>query len=624
MFNHAIVKPIRWYLLQILFWLVVFSINRLFFILYNAEEVSDLNFNEIAYTFVSAFSLDLSMASYYLGLNLIFLLIWIYSGFKLFEIVLTVINSLLVVFNQIISLAEFPIYDEWHTKLTRKAILYLSNPTEVINSATNKELYGGTIAIILTSLLFIFLYVQFVKTKGKIERLSFLGSGAITLILPAFIVLGIRGGVQQIPIQQSNAYFSKSNFLNIAAVNPVWNLGQSILENRFDEGTNPYKLYEQKEAEKIVQELYTCKEDSFPRILKTDKPNVVFVILESLSADMLKSLGGYDSIAPNLERMANEGVLFTQLFSSGTLSDQGHCSLLSGFPSQPSVVIMRQPDKVQKLPSIVSHFKNKGYYTAYYFGGQLEYGNIKSYIYFNQYDRITEGKDFDKSLPVGKLGYHDEFLFERIESESKEMKQPFFITAFTMSSHSPYDFPGERNFFNWGGDENMYLNGVHYSDKSIGKFMEQVKKLPWYKNTLFVFVSDHSHVTPRHHNFYAPRNRQIIGFLYGDVIKEEYRGMKVDKVGNHHDIPSTLLHQLNGDVKPFYWSKNLLNPSVKDFGFSADEYMNYFYNKENAYVYQYKDKRYLYNVFKSQEDSVRMFKWGSAYLQVLYQQYLDY
>lgn len=444
------------------------------------------------------------------------------------------------------------------------------------------------------------------------------------LTTPIILVLGIRGGIQQIPIQLSNAYYSKSNFLNIAAVNSIWNLGQSFIENRFDEGTNPYKLYSDSIANEMVGDLFAVSKDTFPHVLTTTKPNVVFVILESLSADMMKSLGGYDSIAPNLQLLADSGILFTNLFSSGTLSDQGHCSLLSGFPSQPSVVIMRQPDKMQKLPSILTHFKKNNYYTAYYFGGQLEYGNIRSYIYFNQYDRIIEGKDFNNSLPKGKLGYHDEFLFRRVMDETKSMKQPFFVTAFTMSSHSPYDYPGETNYFNWGEDENMYLNGVHYSDLSIGKFMDEAKKQAWYKNTLFVFCSDHSHNTPRHNNFYEPRNRQIIGFLYGDVIKPEFRGLKIDKMGNHHDIPNTLLNQLGGDVKPFVWSKNLLNPNTKDFGFSADEYMNYFYDKHNAYVYQYKHNAYLFKKFATPEDSVRMFKYGSAYLQVLYQQYLDY
>lgn len=606
-----------------IFWMVFFNFNRILFLVYNFREWSDVPATEAFYSIFSGFMLDLSMTSYFLSFSFLILFLYLLVRHKILLTLNNVLVGMLVVASQIIFLAEYPIYDEWHTKLTRKAVLYLQHPTEVYNSATNKELFGGSSLIIVLSAAAIYAYYRWVRWNGHLTRFVWYAPIA-ALTLPVFLLLGIRGGVQQIPIQQSNAYYSKLNFLNLAAVNSVWNLGQSFIENRFDEGTNPYIRFDESEADTIVKNLFHTTSDSFPMVLNNTKPNVVFVILESLSADMMKSLGGYDSIAPNLDQLANQGILFTQLYSSGTLSDQGHCSLLSGFPSQPSVVIMRQPDKIQKLPSIVTHFRKQGYTTAYYFGGQLEYGNIRSYIYFNQYDRIIEGKDFDPSLPKGKLGYHDEFLFDRVFNEIGQMKAPFFVTAFTMSSHSPYDYPGETKYFSWGDDENMYLNGVHYSDGCISRFMEEASKQPWFDRTLFVFCSDHSHATPRHHNFYAPENRQIVGFFYGNVIKPEFRGLKVNKMGNHHDIPNTLLSQLGGDVQPFTWSKNLLNPTTKDFGFSADEYMNYFYDPANAYVYQYKNREFLFRRFNSASDSVRMFRQGSAYLQKLYAEYLSY
>jgi phosphoglycerol transferase MdoB-like AlkP superfamily enzyme len=606
------------------FWLLFFGVNRFFFILYNHEEWSTIPLGEVCYSFVSGFLLDLSMASYFITFSFLCYLFYASTKMRLFMNIQEGLVYLFVILGEMIYLTEYPIYDEWHTKLSRKAILYLQHPTEVYNSATTKELIGGTLGILFLSTAFVYVYRKWFRWKSHLTYINWKTPVVGFLAFPVILVLGIRGGIQQIPIQQSNAYYSKSNFLNLAAVNSIWNLGQSFIENRYDEGTNPYVLYSADEARAIVKQLFNVEKDTFPIVLNNPKPNVVFVIMESLSADMMKSLGGYDSIAPNLQMIADSGILFTHLFSSGTLSDQGHCSLLSGFPSQPSVVIMRQPDKFQKLPSIVTHFKKNGYYTAYYFGGQLEYGNIKGYIYFNQYDRIIEGKDFDPALPKGKLGYHDEFLFERVIRETKEMKQPFFVTAFTMSSHSPYDYPGEQKYFSWGGDENMYLNGVHYSDQSIGKFMSEARKQSWFKNTLFVFCSDHSHATPKQHNFYSPENRQIIGFLYGDVIKPEFRGMKVPTVGNHHDLPNTLLNQLGGDVKPFVWSKNLLNPNTQNFGFSADEYMNYFYDQQNAYVYQYKNKEFLFKRFVSPTDSARMVRNGSAYMQVLYDEYLKY
>jgi phosphoglycerol transferase MdoB-like AlkP superfamily enzyme len=607
-----------------IFWILLFALNRFIFIIYNLDEWQNIPLGEVLYSFVSALKLDVSMSSYFLAIP--FFLFLFYSLLQK-PFLLTVnkwYNYALIVLTNLLYSFEIPIHDEWHTKLTKKAVLYLQHPTEVMNSATNKEIVGGFLSVIVLCIFVVWIYQKYISTKISLQKIYWQIPVIGLLLIPALMIIGIRGGLQRTPIQQSEVYYSKSNFLNIASINTAWNLAQSFIENRYDNGKNPYSRFETPVAKKIVDELYSVEKDTFPEILTTKKPNIILIILESWSADLLKSLGGYDSIAPNMEEMIRNGVQFTDLYSSGTLSDEGHCSLLSAFPSQPCTVIMRQPDKMQKLPSIVQHFKKNNYYTAYYFGGELIYGNIKAYIYFNQYDRITEGKDFDHNLPKGKLGYHDQFLFDRVLKETNSFPQPFFTTAFTMSSHSPYDYPGRAKYFNWGGDENMYLNGAHYSDSCIGTFIKEAKKQSWFDNTLFVFCSDHSHISPMHHDFYNPKSRKIVGFLYGNVIKPEYRGMKVDKIGNHHDLANTLLSQLGGDVKPFVWSKNLLNPYSKDFGYSADEYLNFFFNKENAYTYRYTDNIFLYKNFKSPKDSTRLLLDGSAYLQLLYQQYLDY
>ncbi|MFI5221874.1 MAG: LTA synthase family protein [Bacteroidia bacterium] len=607
-----------------IFWFLFFAFNRFIFIAYNHDEWEGIQIKEVLFSFISALHLDLSMASYFGAVT--FILFLSYSVFRqrIYIRIQSWFQYLFIILCIIGYAFEIPIYDEWHTKLSRKAVLILSHPSEVYNSATPKEFFGGLFVIFSLCAVFIFSYKRWFSYNYELKRFYWPVPVIGILLFPLLILLGIRGGLQEIPIQQSDAYYSQSNFLNLASVNTFWNVGQSFWENRKDDGTNPYKLYSDAESKKIVAELFSVKKDTFPEILTTKNPNVVLIILESWSADLLKSLSGFDSVAPNMENLISDGIEFTQFYSSGTLSDQGHCALLSAFPSQPCVVIMRQPDKFQKLPSIVSHFKKRNYFTAYYFGGQLEYGNIKGYIYFNKYDKIVEGKDFGKNLPIGKLGYHDQFLFGKLLTDLPTFREPFFTTAFTMSSHSPFDYPGETKYFSWGGDENMYVNGAHYADSCIGAFMREAKKQPWYKNTLFVFSSDHSHNTPKHTDFYNPRSRQIVGFLYGDVIKPEFHGMKIDKMGDHNDLANTLLKQLGGDATPFFWSKNLLNPYTKDFGYSADEYLNFFFDKNNAYVYRYTDQLFLHKEFRSPQDSAKIFRYGSAYLQELYRQYLSY
>jgi phosphoglycerol transferase MdoB-like AlkP superfamily enzyme len=606
------------------FWIFLFEINRFVFIFYNREEWQEISLGEVLLSFIYSLKLDVSMSSYFMAIP--FFLFLFYSLLR--KDFLMTINKwyhyVLIVVTNLLYASELPIYDEWHTKLTKKAILYLQHPTEVINSATNNEIFGGLFLVFLLSSLLIWFYRKYIAPPVSLQKIYWTIPILGLLFIPFFIVIGIRGGLQQIPIQQSEVYYSTSTFLNFATVNTPWNLAQSIIENRYDDGKNPYQRMDPAIAKKLVADLYRVEKDTFPRILTIQKPNVMLIMLESFSADLLKTFGGYDSIAPNLEAMAQQGIAFTDLYSSGTLSDQGHCSILSAFPSQPCTVIIRQPDKAQKLPSIVKHFNKNDYYTSYYFGGQLIYGNIKAYVYLNKYDKVTEGKDFDQTLPEGKLGFHDQFLFDRVLKETNALKEPFFTTAFTMSSHSPYDYPGGKKYISWGGNENLYLNGVHYSDSCIGNFIKEAKKQPWFNNTLFIFCADHGDVTPKHHDFFNPQSRKVVSFLYGNVIKPEYRGMKIDKMGNQNDLANTVLSQLGGDVKPFVWSKNLLNPYTKDFAYSTDDYVNFFLDKGGAFTYRYTDDLYIYKNFKSPKDSARLVSNGSAYIQVLYQQYLDY
>ena len=199
------------------------------------------------------------------------------------------------------------------------------------------------------------------------------------------------------------------------------------------------------------------------------------MILEGWSGDLIKSLEGYDDVTPNFEKLIKDGVFFENIYASGSLSDQGMAAVFSAFPAQPSVSIISQPNKYNQLPCINTELKEKNYTTSFMFGGQLSYGNIRAYMYFNGFDKIVEGKDFDSNIPCGKLGVHDEYLYQRQLKELSNEKQPFFAAMFTLSSHSPFDMPMKEKL-TWGGDENGYINSVLYADQKLYEFIENDKK----------------------------------------------------------------------------------------------------------------------------------------------------
>src|SRR6185295_1592865 len=122
-------------------------------------------------------------------------------------------------------------------------------------------------------------------------------------------------------------------------------------------------------------------------------------------------------------------------------------------------------------------------------------------------------------------------------------------------------FPGNSS-------ADRFRNSAAYSDAMLGQYFEKAKDQSWYKNTLFIIAADHGHSLPLNRNVYYPESHRIPLLFYGAVIKPEFRGAIVTKMGGHHDVAGTLMPQINiKEAKLFSWSKNLLNPTVKPFAY---------------------------------------------------------
>lgn len=540
-----------------LFWLTLFAFSRLLFILWNREELTEASSGHILFAFIKGLYVDTAMACYLLLIPYLFITITAFSARqKVMNVNRYVHGVLFFAFFMLIS-SELFIYDEWHTKLNYKALWFFGNPSEVFHTAS----WTQTIFVVLFSTAGTFVslwcYRKFFTEEFHEARQS-RRFAVSALIVPLVLFIGIRGGFYTIPVQLSDAYYSKYNVLNLASLNSPFNLASSCIENA--KAGKPYEFLPPAEAEKVFAGMYASSEDTMTPILTTQRPNIVLVVLEGWSADMLESFGGMTghTIAPNMDSIARSGIRFTDCYATGSLSDQGMAAVFSAFPAQPLTSIITQPDKYIKLPCINKKLKEEGYHTSFMFGGQLSYGNIRSYMYFNGFDKIIEQENFPESIPKGKLGAHDEFLFARQLQELKTEQQPFFAAMFTLSTHGPYDFPSHTDL-NFGDKEEEYVNSVHYADSCIGDFIRRAKKEPWYRNTLFVFVSDHSHNTPMNYAFNSAAYRRIPLIFYGDVLPPQVRGIAYESTVSQIDLAATLLGQLHIDHRDFRYSRNVLS-----------------------------------------------------------------
>ena len=253
------------------------------------------------------------------------------------------------------------------------------------------------------------------------------------------------------------------------------------------------------------------------------------------------------------------------------------------------------------------------------------YGNIKAYILYTGFQRILEEKDIDPSIPRGRLGVHDEYLYAIHAKDMMTEPQPFFSVVFSLSSHSPYDEPMDQ-VIDWGGNENPFVNSAYYTDRSLGQYFDKVRKEPWYKNTLFIIVADHSHNSYRNWPLESFEYHKIPFLLYGDVIKDEFRGKKIDRISSNTDITTTLLKQLGYDASAFNWSLDLFNPYSSQIAFFEMNDGVGFKSLDGEFGYNVSTKYYYFKKFTHPEDTVsqnRLLRQGRSYIEVLFQDFLD-
>jgi phosphoglycerol transferase MdoB-like AlkP superfamily enzyme len=618
-------KVISSLLRQFFFWMLIFTITRAVFLLYhiNLLATNQIPFSEALGVFWHGLRLDGVGASYVLIFP--FLLLFIQSLYspKWLNYVNHFYTFLMLVVYSLITTAELGIYNEWKTKLTAKSLMYLDHPAEIYNSSQTATFFLLIFIFLGQIALGYFLYRKYFYRDLIWVRRNFVFSALFLLLTPGFLLMGLRGGIQPIVIVQSDSYFSKHNILNLAATNSGYNIFHSIFENKKNMGKNPFAVYDEAKAKAIVENLYSVQKDTTEFILKSKRPNIVFFLLESWTADFIESLGGMPGLTPGIANMEKEGIMFTDFYPTGTRSEQGIASIFSGFPATPLTSVTIQPTKYGGLESFVKELENVGYSTSFYFGGELVYGNIKGYVYFNEFDRITEGCDFPSDVPRGKLGVHDADVFDRQLSEIGNDSRPFFSTVFTSSTHSPFDMHTKLLKLWDGKDQNLYLNSAIYADSCISEFFRKAKKEDWYSNTLFILTPDHSHVTYKNHNYYSPGYHHGFLLLYGDVLKDESRGKRIKTISSQVDIPKTILTQLEMEAaSKFHWSKNLFNPYSKHFATISFEEGLGMIRPQGFIFYDGSKKRMMNtNIPEENQDSILLEE--KSYLQVLFQEYLD-
>lgn len=603
---------------------MLFWLGRFFFIVFNISSISS---EEVIGITRNAFRIDVSTICYLLLLPFLlsfFQRVIAWGGWSLlFKSYFYTVTLFIVLLNAV----DVCLYQEWGVKINSRIFLYLQHPNEVLSSASFQHylIFG---LVVLVSLFLVRYAFNRLSVESCFHEKEKKGVMWITPLFALLLLLGIRGGWQQIPMQESDCYFSKEQKINDVTVNTFWNFNASVARSIANKTSNPYHYLSDKELASYAENNFgNSIEHLETKVLKSDRPNVVFLILEGWSADMVGCVSGnpQQSASPVFDSLAKQGVLFSECYASGDRSDQGITTVLTSFPALPFGSIINESPKIKKLPCIATSLKPMGYQSLFLFGGDLSYGNLKALIYQKGFDAIVEENDMDSKFYRGRLGVHDENAFDVFSQQLTKMKPPFFASIFTQSTHFHYDYPHQRNTITWAGEHNAYANSMLYSDSCIGDFFRKARKENWYSNTLFVLVPDHSHHSPQNSNPKTADYHHIPLLLLGDVLHDSLKGTIISTPVSQCDVAGTVVRLITGTAKEYEWYVDLFSSTPNQHVcFVYTEGVGIVTSKDCKLSFDAKNNRLETTPSTADCDTQHMLYSAKAYLQYVYGRYLQY
>ena len=550
---------IKAFLSTFLLWIVVGVITKVLFCLIYLGEYGIADWMKVMWHGVR---LDVSIAGYLtmvVGLLLIVIIWWRGKGMKWIWHVWSGIAALACSLGYVSNLV---LYGYWRFPLDNTPLLYIkTSPSDAVASMTTVQMILVPIVIIgVATLLFLpqwWIWRSLEKqTTTRRESLGKrISTNIVLLVLTALLIIPIRGGVDTGTNHTGSVYFSTDILLNHAAVNPIFSFVEAV--NHQEDIATRYRFMDDKEAERIFRNMVHAS--LRPDAEKHDY-NVVLICMEGFSKYIMSEAGHVKGVTPSLDRYSKEGLYFSRFYANSFRTDRALVAVLSGLPAQPTMSVMDMPRISTSLPSIAGSLGKNGYDTHFYYGGDANYSNMKSYLIGTGYQHVTHQFDFEKKLQTGKWGVADGPVYDRMLADIKtfEKSKRFFKTMMTGSSHEPFDVPDYHKL------KQPALNAFSYADYHLGRFIEGLKKLPQWNNTLVVIVPDHLGCWPEKIDNYKLWRYEIPLIMLGGMITEP---RKVETIGSQIDISATILAILGLPHDEFTYSKDLLDEDAPHFAF---------------------------------------------------------
>lgn len=542
--HHPISKyllPYRHLIYFILFFIATYALIRVTGIVIYRE---DINMEEVPKLLYNGLRTDLSGLGYILALPILLTFLASSLPYGISKIFLFAEKTYLLITGTLIFFLEMctiPFMEEYATRPNRLFLEYMIYPAELA-----KLLINGHLAAVITVLVLITVFVWIFCRALKNITLKHVPFNIVSVMV--FVVLGIitfisaRSSFEHRPFNLAKAIFSSNQIVNTLTANSGYMLATSV-KNMMSEKASTYKPLTHEE---IINEIQTdtgfdytpatAENPTLNRLVPTntgERKNIVIILEESLGAQFVGYLGG-SGLTPNLDRIYGEGYGFINMYATGVRSVRGIEAVTSGFPPTVNTSTVKREKTQKNFFNLASALKNEGYLNSFIYGGESHFDNMRSFFLGNGYTQIIDINSYTNPIFTGSWGVSDEDLFNKaLESfdEMNQQQQPFYSLVFTSSNHDPYEI-AESFSHNVRNRE----TAIRYADYALGKFYDEVKKKPYFNDTIFLVIADHdarawgNELVPVNH-FHIP------AVLFGAGIEHKTESHVVSQI----DIPKTLM-----------------------------------------------------------------------------------
>ena len=460
--------------------------------------------------------------------------------------------------------AEWVFWDEFDVRFNFIAVDYLVYTQEVLANIWQSYpivwILGGIAGVVL--IVHKLASKKFLPAKKPVslvfrERALF-GLGYLVVPLALFFA-----------VSPKYAEISANSYTNEIARNGIYSLFSAFRHNELDYARfylTGYKNEELPPIRTLLDEgemghrFVTANSDDITRFVPgkgaEKRKNVIIVVMESMGANFMARYGGRGNVTPVLDALTRNSLYFDDTYATGTRTVRGLEAISLSIPPTPGQSILRRPGN-ENLASLGFVFKDRGYDTKFIYGGYGYFDNMNYFFENNGFEIVDRAvfADHEKTF-VNAWGLCDEDIFNKVLSEADESHKagkPFMDVVMTISNHRPYTFPtGRIDLPSEGGGR---MAGVKYADYAIGKLLDDASRKPWFKDTVFVIVADHTagsagKVELTQEKYHIPLYFYAPGFIEPRII---------GKMTSQIDIAPTLLGLLDFSYYSRFYGEDIIN-----------------------------------------------------------------